>query len=81
MESDLELVMLKIYCNVVKRHMFNEWTSMCLENKDGVCPVRARHATVVLPFLTLTPDLPSPREAPQVDQRGLQPSLQGTLHK
>ena len=37
-----------------------------------VCLVHARHATFVLTILTLTPELPSPREAPQVNQSGPQ---------
>ena len=34
----------------------------------GVCLARARSATFVLTIPTLTPDLPSPRRAPQVNQ-------------
>ena len=38
----------------------------------GVCPARAWRATFVVTSPTLTPDLPSPRGAPQVDQSGPQ---------
>ena len=34
----------------------------------GVCPARAWRATFVLTIPALTPDLLSPRRAPQVDQ-------------
>ena len=40
--------------------------------RGSVCPACARRATFVLTIPTLTPDLPSPRESPQIDQSGPQ---------
>ena len=47
-------------------------TLFCSIKRGGVCSARTRHATFVSTIPTLKPDLPSPREAPQVDQSGPQ---------